>query len=176
MKIVFYIAKAVYGGVKYLPTSYSKIRVGQKAIRGWCASKIMESVGENINIERKAIFSRRCKIGSNSGIGVNCVINGKCSIGDDVMMGPNCIIYTKNHCISRIDIPMNIQGETEEQSVNIGNDVWIGSNTIILPGVTIGSHSVIGTGSIVTKDVPEYVVVAGNPAKIIRERKNVGEN
>lgn len=171
MKISFYLASFLWGGVKYLPVSYSRLQIGQRQIRGWCASHIMASAGENINIERKAIFSRKCSIGSNSGIGINCVINGECHIGDNVMMGPNCVIYTRNHRIDRLDIPMCRQGDTEEKPVTIGDDVWIGSNVIILPGVKIGSHSVIGAGAVVTKDTDEYSIVAGNPAKVVKMRK-----
>ena len=87
------------------------------------------------------------------------------------MMGPNCVIYTRNHKIDRLDIPMCQQGDTVEKPVTIGDDVWIGSNVIILPGVKIASHSVIGAGAVVTKDVDEYSVVAGNPAKVVKMRK-----
>lgn len=172
MKISFYIAYLFFmGGAKHLPESFSKIQLGQKKIRGWCASKIMKSTGNNINVEKGAIFSRRCSLGNNSGIGINCTINGDVRIGDNVMMGPNVTIYTQNHCIDRIDIPMNLQGATEEKPVIIGDDVWIGSNVIILPGVVIESHSVIGAGSVVTKRVPAYCIVAGNPARIVKSRK-----
>ena len=88
-------------------------------------------------------------------------------IGDDVMMGPNYIIYTRNHSFNRTDIPMNKQGMQDFKSVVIGNDVWIGARVIILPCVQIGDGSIIGAGSIVTKDVPPYAIVGENPAKII---------
>ena len=87
------------------------------------------------------------------------------------MMGPECMIYTSNHGMDRTDIPMWKQQSTEVEPVVIGNDVWIGARVIILPGVHIGDGCVIGAGSVVTKDVEEYTVVAGNPAKFIRKRK-----
>ena len=88
-------------------------------------------------------------------------------------MGPDVQIYTRNHRYDRIDIPMYEQGESEIKEVKIGNDVWIGARSIILPGVTIGDGAVIAAGSIVTKDVESYAVVGGNPAKIIKYRSKI---
>jgi len=68
------------------------------------------------------------------------------------------------HAFDRTDIPINQQGATEIQPVTIGDDVWIGQRAIIKPGVTVGNHAIIGAGSIVTKDVPEWAIVAGNRA------------
>lgn len=76
-----------------------------------------------------------------------------------------------NHEFSDTSTPMIQQGFTEERPVYIGNDVWIGDRVIILPGVHIGDHSVIGAGAVVTKDVSEWVVAAGNPAKVVKMRK-----
>ena len=64
------------------------------------------------------------------------------------------------------------QGSTEERPVVIGNDVWIGGRVIILPGVKIGDGAIVGAGSVVTRDVSEYDIVAGNPARVIKNRKN----
>ena len=86
------------------------------------------------------------------------------------MMGPNCYIFQANHKYERTDIPIIMQGLTSPRQTVIGNDVWIGRNVSILPGKKIGSGSIIGVGSIVTKDVDEYTVVGGNPAKIIKRR------
>ncbi|NLK11099.1 MAG: maltose O-acetyltransferase [Staphylococcus equorum] len=93
-------------------------------------------------------------------------------IGENVMMGPYCYIYTTNHAFDRIDIPMIEQGYAKPKKVVIGNDVWIGSRVTILPGVTVGNGVIIGASSVVTHDIPDYVIVAGNPAKIIRYRNN----
>ena len=115
----------------------------------------------------------RISIGNNSGIGINAFIQGPSSIGDYVLMGPDVQIYTRNHKYDRVDIPMYNQGESEIKKVNIGNDVWIGSRAIILPGVTIGDGAIIGAGSIVTKNVEPYAIVGGNPAKVIKYRNKV---
>ena len=96
---------------------------------------------------------------------------GPVTIGNDVMMGPEMVIYTSGHKTDRIDIPMRLQGGTEVEPVTIGNDVWIGRRVMIMPGVSIGNGCVIGAGTVVTKDVPDYCVVAGVPAKIVKERR-----
>ena len=97
-------------------------------------------------------------------------ITGKCIIGDNVIMGPLCTIYTCNHIIERTDIAIKYQGVSEEKPVYIGDDSWIGSHVIILPGVHIGKGCVIGAGAVVSKDVPDFVVAAGNPCRVVRKR------
>ncbi|MGL2988127.1 acyltransferase [Flavobacterium sp. RSSA_27] len=93
-------------------------------------------------------------------------------IEDNVMMGCGVHIYINNHKFDRFDIPLIDQGYYPDEMVILKKGCWIGANAIILPGVTIGRNSVVGAGSIVTKSVPEGVVVAGNPARIIKEIKN----
>ena len=109
-------------------------------------------------------------IGNGSGLGVNCLVHGPLEIGDKVMMGPDVVILTHTHNIDRTDIPMGDQGSRIEK-VTIGNDVWIGMRSIIMPGVKIGNGAVIGAGAVVTKDVPDYAIVGGVPARIIKFRK-----
>jgi maltose O-acetyltransferase len=134
---------------------------------------VFDSVGTDINVEKGAYFGdgRGIRIGSHSGIGVNCEIHGPLLIGNDVMMGPEVIIITRNHEFSDLTTPMRLQGHLEDRQVTIGDDVWIGTRVIILPGVTVGRGAIIGAGAVVTKDVPEYAIVAGNPARIIGNRK-----
>ena len=109
-----------------------------------------------------------------SGIGMHTLI-GAVKIGKHVMMGRNVIILSQNHNYDRTDIPMDQQGLGEHRPVIIGDDVWIGACAIILPGRKIGSGSIIGAGAVVTKDVPEYAIVGGNPARIIGWRKEVAK-
>lgn len=171
MDIKLVIGRVLYDTVgKRLPTSFSKINIGQKRFRAFCGKLIIKSIGKNVNIEKGAVFSRQLSLGNNSGVGIDCVIHGECIIGDDVMMGPQCTIYTRNHCFKDTSIPMNRQGFSEDKPVIIGDDVWIGGQVIILPGVTVGDHSIIGAGSVVTTDVPAWAVVAGNPAAVKKYR------
>lgn len=158
---------------KHLPHSFSSFNIGQRKFRAFCAKLMLPKCGKDVNIECGAVFSNRVEIGDRSGIGINAYIAGKCIIGNDVMMGPNCSIFPRNHRIDDVTIPMDAQGFDKEKPVHIGDDVWIGSNVIILPGVKIGSHSVIGAGSVVTKDVPEWAIAVGNPAKVKKYRKEI---
>ncbi len=155
---------------KHLPISNSKINIGQKGIRAFCAKLMLDKCGKKVNIQKGAAFSSRVSLGDYSGIGIDARIKGKCTIGKYVMMGPDCTIYTRNHEFSDLTKPMMEQGYGEEKEVVIGDDVWIGGNVTILPGVKIGSHSIIGACSVVTKDVPEYAIVAGNPAQVKKYR------
>lgn len=153
-----------------LPSSLARKGEHYKKLRADLARGFVEYVGENVNIEPKCSFNYALKIGNNSGIGANSELYGDITIGNDVMMGTNCIIYTRNHCFDSLDLPMWQQGFKEVNPVVIGNDVWIGGRVTILPGVHIGNGSVIGAGSVVTKNVPDYAVVCGNPARIIKYR------
>ena len=101
---------------------------------------------------------------------MNCMVHGPLEIGDKVMMGPDVVILTHTHNIDRTDIPMGDQG-SRVAKVTIGNDVWIGMRSIIMPGATIGNGAVIGAGAVVTKDVPDYAIIGGVPAKVIKFRK-----
>ena len=163
--------KFLYFFFSKFPPSFSRIKLGQKFLRGLCGKLILAKCGKNINIEKGAKFSSSVELGNNSGIGINAHLDGKVIIGNDVMMGPGVCIFVRNHKFDRTDIPMNLQGATEERPVVIENDVWIGARAIILPGIKIGNGSIIGAGSVVTKDVPEFTIVAGNPAKVVKTRK-----
>ena len=111
------------------------------------------------------------KVGNNSSIGPYSYIgcSGYIEIGDNVMISPRVSIYSENHNFDDPHIPMIDQGVTRS-FVKIEDDCWIAANSVILAGVVIGKGSVIAAGSVVTKDVPPYSVVAGNPAKILKIR------
>ena len=114
------------------------------------------------------------RIGNNSSIGPFAYIgcSGFIEIGDNVIMGPRVGIYAENHHFDNIDIPIKEQGVIRG-FVKIEDDCWIASNVVILSGVTVGRGSVIASGSVVTKDVPSFSVVAGVPARIVKSRKSV---
>lgn len=156
---------------KKLPESYSRFGRFAKWMRAKTASKFLVHVGKDVNIERGAQITSKMRVGDRSGVGINAMMHGEVIIGDNVMMGPECIVYTRNHAFADVTIPMNMQGFSEERPVIIGNDVWIGGRVIILPGVKVGDGAIIGAGAVVTKDVPDYAIVGGNPAKVIKYRK-----
>lgn len=164
------IGKSLYVVCSRLPCSYSRIKIGQKWLRQLCGKLILRKCGKNVNIEKGAVFSADIELGNNSGIGRDAELDCGIIIGNDVMMGPCVKMFVHNHNFSRTDIPMNQQGIGPARPIIICDDVWIGANVIILPGVTIGKGCVIGAGSVVTKSIPEYSVAAGNPAKIIKKR------
>ena len=141
-----------------------------RKVRYHLGSKFVEHCGENVNFEKGARFNPELSIGDYSGVGVNCLVSGRTYIGNHVMMGPDCIMYSYSHAYDRLDVPMDQQGFEEPTPIHIGDDVWIGARVIILPGVKIGSHCIIGAGAVVTKDVPDYAIVGGVPAKVIRMR------
>lgn len=132
--------------------------------------KLFCKTGENFIIEPPF----HCDYGSNISIGNNFYSNfnliildcAKTEIGDNVLIGPNVGIYPAGH-------PVHHELRTPEYEfafpVHIGNNVWIGGSVVINPGITIGDNTVIGSGSVVTKDIPANVVAAGNPCKVIRE-------
>ena len=95
---------------------------------------------------------------------------GEIVIGAHVMVGPNVTIRASNHHTDDPDRPMWDQGQTGGRIV-IGDDVWIGANAVIVPNVTVGSHVVIAAGAVVTRDVPDYAVAAGVPARVIADRR-----
>lgn len=162
-----------YWFARHLPSSSTRI-VGNAArrLRTWCCRHLFSYVGDNVNIEKGAKFGSGAgiKIGNNSGIGINASMPTAITIGDDVMMGHEVLVLNRNHRFDRTDIPMRLQAYTGISDVEIGDDVWLGTRVTILPGVKIGKGSIVGACSVVTKDVPEFSVVAGNPAKIIRSR------
>lgn len=160
---------AIYKIAKHMPATNSRIKIGG-ILRRIAGNLIISEMGKNVNIEKNAVFSHRIKIGDNSGLGIACRVPQGVTIGNDVMMGPQCKIYTRNHAFDRTDIPMREQHYQEIKPVTIGNDVWIGTNVIILPGVNIADGCIIGAGSVVTKDTLPYSVNAGNPCKFIKSR------
>lgn len=106
-------------------------------------------------------------IGDRTRIGLGCVIIGPVTIGNDVMFAQNIVVSALNHGYHDISIPPRLQ-PFETKPIHIGDEVWIGANSVITAGVEIGKHAVVAAGSVVTKTVPPYTVVAGNPARILK--------
>ena len=106
--------------------------------------------------------------------GVQLTCGGGVTIGDGTMIGPGAFVISNGHRMDRIDIPMIDQG-LYEGPIDIGEDVWIGANAVILPGVRIGRGAVVAAGAVVTADVPEMAVVAGVPARVVKMRTSLDD-
>ena len=142
--------------------------------------------GKKISINRGCRFvgARHIELGNNVSIGEQCYFMckfAKIKIGDGVMFGPRVFVVTGGHDMSHPEKPMfTITNKEKDKSIDkdvvFEGDNWIGANAIILKGVTIGYGAVVGAGTVVTKDVPSYAIVGGNPARIIRFRKNESES
>lgn len=137
---------------------------------------------EQVTLGNEAYFVRGAVLracgGASLKLGNRVAVNGNARliadfgsivVGNDVMIGPNVVIRASNHAISRCDIPIWEQGQTSGHII-IGDDVWIGANAVILPNVRVGCHVVVGAGAVVTRDIPDFAVVAGVPAVVLRYR------
>lgn len=165
-----------YGFASFLPSSYAPL-VGRlcNSLRIFCVRRIFARCGNVSTIDRRAYFGdgHGVEIGDFSGIGERCVVPNDIKIGSYVMMAPEVHIVKDNHSFSRTDTPMCFQGsDTEHPSPVISDDVWLGLRAILTPGLTVGRGAIVGAGAVVTRDVPPYAIVAGNPARIIRYRND----
>lgn len=128
-------------------------------------------LGENAVIEDFSTINNGVGdvlIGARTIIGIGNVIIGPVKIGNDVMFAQNIVASGLNHGYEDINVPPRIQPVSKAQ-ITIGDSVWVGANCTLTAGITIGKHSVIGGGSVVTKNIPDYSVAVGNPAKVIKK-------
>ena len=152
---------------KDLCFEYNLIKPSNRKEREQLIKKIFAKTGENILVES----SFQCDYGYNISVGENFYMNhngvildaAKVEFGDNVFIAPNCGFYTAGH---PIDVEQRNKGLEYAKPIKVGDNVWIGGNVVVLPGVTIGNNCVIGAGSVVTKNVPANTVAVGNPAKI----------
>ena len=129
------------------------------------------SLGKSSVIEDYAIINNavgEITIGNHTRIGLGNTIIGPVMIGNNVILAQNVVISALNHNFKDVLTTINQQGVKTDQII-IENNVWIGANSTILAGVHIGEHVVVGAGSVVTKDIPSFSVVVGNPARILKE-------
>ena len=148
---------------------YNNLPPDEKEKKDQLIRRILGKTNGWINIEQPF----HCDYGYNIEVGENFFANynlvildvAKVRIGDNVQMGPNVAIYTAGHPVHP---DSRNSGYEYGIDITIGDNVWIGGNTCIMPGVTIGRNAVIGAGSVVTKDIPENAIAAGNPCRVIR--------
>lgn len=133
-------------------------------------------LGDEVVISRNTVFDIRngtVEIGSRTTVGGNCRLastDGAMKIGRDCMIAAYSYIGPAGHRFDRTDIPMNQQGMDTRGGAEIGDDVWVGARSMVMDGVKIGEGSVIGAGSMITRDVPAMSVAYGVPAKVYRKR------
>jgi maltose O-acetyltransferase len=149
--------------------TYNNSKPGEDDLRRETLEKLFKKIGQSVFIEPPLFvdYGIRTEIESNCLINYNFVILDCCSIkiGNNAFIAPNVQIYAATHPLD----PLDRRNYELGKPIAIGDDVWIGGNVVILPGVTIGDGVTIGAGSVVTKDIPNYAVVVGNPAKVIKQ-------
>jgi len=148
---------------------YNKTEDEEVEKRQQIMKELFQAVGKNVWIEPdfRCEFGKNILIGDNVYINFGCVILdcAKVTIGENTMFGPNIGLYAVNHSI---DAGERIQGGCQGKPIHIGKNVWLGGDVKVVAGVSIGDNSVIGAGSVVTKDIPDNVVAVGNPCRVLR--------
>lgn len=155
---------------KMLCYEYNRLPPAEVEKRRSLLNKLLGKTGRNLLIEQPFY----CDYGSNIEVGddfyanVNCVIldGAKVRFGNHVFIAPNCGFYTAGH---PLDVEQRNRGLEYARPITVGNNVWIGAQVCVLPGVTIGDGCVIGAGSVVTKDIPAHSLAVGNPCRVIRK-------
>lgn len=151
-----------------------------KTSRKWFQEKKLYKIGKNSEVRPFVTINgtNSISIGNNVIVPPGTILSSMPSdpengivIEDDVLIGPNVSIYSATHNYDNINLPIKQQGYNCKK-VLIKKGSWLGVNSVIMPGVVVGVNSVVAAGSIVTKDVPDYCVVAGVPAKIIKKLEN----
>lgn len=169
--------------IKLLRIRYNNINSFiEEGVKIDCSSNVLIGRGSSVRMFSTLIVKspvRRSKFISSLRIGDNTYIgeyNNIRAAGGSITIGNNCLIsqhisiVASNHGIEKDKLIVEQRWPEDKINVVIEDDVWIGANSVILPGVTIHKGAVIGAGSVVTKDVPEYAIVAGNPARILKYR------
>ena len=162
--ILYYLAG------KRLPPSHYPLGSVFNAIRLQLLRQFID-LGPGCKVEQHVTFGN----GKNIRVGKHCQINERvyiqsATIGDYVLIAPRVSILSKQHRYDQIDIPIALQGISKDIPPIIEDDVWIGRNAVIMPGITIGKGSIVGANAVVTRDVDRFSVVGGVPAKLIKKR------
>jgi len=160
---------ALAARARHLVEAFNRSRADDSDGRREILGELLASIGSDTEIRAPFL----CDFGVNLRIGARCFANfglvvldvAAVTIGDDVQIGPNVQLLTPTH---PLDAEQRRAKWEAAEPIAIGDNVWLGGGAIVLPGVTIGDDAVVGAGAVVTKDVPSNVVVAGNPARIIR--------
>lgn len=149
---------------------FNALRPSQEAERKELLRKILGKTKENLSIISPFFcdYGYNVEVGENFFANTNCVIldEAKVKFGDNVFIGPNCGFYTAEH---PLDAERRNKGLEKASPITIGDNVWLGGNVTVLPGVSIGNNTVIGAGSVVVRDIPDGVVAVGNPCRVVKK-------
>jgi len=169
---------SIHGRARKLLQAYNNLESLDEKNTKALLSKLLGHIGNNVWISPPFFcdYGENISIGANTFINSNCVLldDNKIQVGENVLIAPFVQIYTASHPLKASDrIKFNGKNEapyvTFTKPVTIGNNVWIGGGTIIMPGVVIGDNVTIGAGSVVTKNIPSDVLAFGNPCKVIKK-------
>ena len=166
-------------------------RIARKLRNLFSGVPLRVSAGGNLQFNRgsSVVFGKNVKLGnqnivtarggrillgnsfsSNDRVILNADIGGTISFGDNCLVGPGCIFRTANHKFDNPNKLIRDQGH-EIWDIKVGNDVWFGSNVVVLPGVSLGNGCVIGAGTVITKSFDDFVILAGVPARVVGSRR-----
>ena len=152
---------------------YNQLKPSNQIEKEKIIKELFGKTGKVFTIEQPFM----CDYGYNIEIGENFYSNhnliildgNKVEFGDNVFIAPNCAFYTAGH---PLDFERRNKGLEYAKPIKVGNNVWIGGNVVVLPGVSIGDNTVIGAGSVVNKDIPSNTVAVGNPCRVIKQISN----
>jgi len=154
---------------KNTPEDYRPYALFFPYLRSFLVRKYLKECGRKPRVKKGAEISPNATLGDHSELGTRCMIQSNVHIGNNVIMGPDVKIYSRNHKFDRLDVPIQAQGKSYYETY-IGNDVWLGANVIVTAGCKVGNHVIVAAGAVVTKDVPDFAIVGGVPAKVLKYR------
>lgn len=154
---------------KELCAEYNQLKYADTEKRNSLIKQLLGKTGSSFLIEQPfwCDYGYNIEIGNNFYSNHNLVIldAAKVSFGDNVFIAPNCGFYTAGH---PTDVNLRNKGLEYARPISVGNNVWIGGNVVVLPGVNIGNNVTIGAGSVVTRNIPDNVIAVGNPCRVIK--------
>lgn len=162
-----------YVRIQRLLKEYNATGVSEKERRAELMNQMFGAVGTGVTVVPPVYCDYGCHVFLGDGVYLNTgavfLDAGFVRVGEHTLIGPNAQFYTVSH---PVDAKQRRTGVEKAKPITIGKDVWIGGSVVILQGVTIGDNSVVGAGSVVTKDIPANVIAAGNPCKVIKKIEN----
>jgi len=168
MKKTLYLVYLLF--FKNTPEDYRPYSLFFPWMRSFLVRNYLKECGKSPNVKYGAEISPNATVGDFSEVGTRSMVQANVHMGSYVIMGPDVKIYSRNHKFDSLEIPIAQQGKNYYETF-IGDDVWIGANVVITAGCRIGNHCVIAAGAVVTKDIPDYSIAGGVPAKVIKSRK-----